>query len=490
MTITHQRSGQIGAVALVILTIAALLLGAGRAAAAPPYLTQATLTDLAFASDTVQSGSAAELTAKWSLPDAPATPAGFTIDLPPDLEGRGDTFLITAKDDPSVTIATCVATATQLQCDFDAAYLAGHPRDLKGDVSFWVAVNYSVETEQEHTFTVGGVELPVTVTPGPGHCTDDCSLVWNYHKDGRYNYANDTIVWWAHVAAPTGGMAGGQRVTVKDTLTEGAQTLLVDEYHPALRRTNTTDTNANGYEVLSNWEYVPRSDYQLDPDGTVTFTTDAGYYYEVEFASKVTDQGASVTYSNSVEYLVEGVKDGTAQVSVRYAGGGGTGVGTDVGVFTIAKKVEGAAVPADLVYSGSYTVTSPAGTTESGTFAVKAGETWRSAEFAKGGVVHLAEVLPTGPAGVSWSTPEFSSNDFELVGGAVTAVTLTNRATAPTPTPTPTPTPPVTVPPTTQPPVVLPQTGTSEFAGPALGIAAVAVLAGGVFLMAARRRDA
>lgn len=92
MTITHQRSGQIGAVALVILTIAALLLGAGRAAAAPPYLTQATLTDLAFASDTVQSGSAAELTAKWSLPDAPATPAGFTIDLPPDLEGRGDTF--------------------------------------------------------------------------------------------------------------------------------------------------------------------------------------------------------------------------------------------------------------------------------------------------------------------------------------------------------------------------------------------------------------
>lgn len=143
--------------------------GAGIASAAPPYATEATLSNFDFTVDKVQGGQHAQLTADWALPDNPTPPAGFVIALPPELEGRADTFNITAQD-TGETIATCRATATQLECDFVDAYITANPKNLKGNVNFWVKVGTTVDQEETKTFTVGGEAVTIVVTPPTGTC--------------------------------------------------------------------------------------------------------------------------------------------------------------------------------------------------------------------------------------------------------------------------------------------------------------------------------
>ena len=403
--------------------------GVGAAMAAPPYVTEATVTDIQFVKTEIRSGSHVEMTANWKLPDNPTSPAGFTIDLTPgELSGRGDTFQITAEDSGAV-IANCVATATQVQCDFDEGYITENPRNLSGNVHFWVRVDKQVTDTSEEHLTVGEVTIPITVTPPGGPCTSNCEFEWGYQKDGGYNYGNNTINWYLHVAADEDGMEGGLNVEVRDTPGPN-QRLVVSEDSPRLERTNVVGVNAGGYVRPKDWQTVPRSEYTLEDDGTVKFVTEEGYFYQVYYRTEVLDGGAAGTYSNQGEFIINGRTDGSAGQEVRYAGGGGTGIGDNVGVFSITKRVDGTAenLPDDLVFTGSYEVTTPAGDVLPGTFELAADGTWESGEFPRGSTVHLTEVKPTSPANIDWEDPQFSQNDFVLEGGKLTEIVLTNTA--------------------------------------------------------------
>ncbi|MBK0421583.1 hypothetical protein JD292_05805 [Leucobacter sp. CSA2] len=402
--------------------------GVGAAVAAPPYTTNATVSNINFVKDTVGSGSSAEMTAEWTLPDNPTPPAGMTIALPPELAGRGDTFVITASD-TGETIANCVARATQLECDFDAGYISENPRNLHGNVNFWVVVKKDVTQTEEESFTVNGQVVTVTVTPPGGTCTTNCDFLWDNRKDGAFDYANNTISWYVHIGAPEAGMAGGQKIEVTDTPGPN-QSLTVTDTNPLLMETNEKGPRGDGAIRPQNWQIVPRADYSVDANGTVVFTTKQGYFYQVKYVTDVTDNGATGDYTNRADFTINGQSGGGADGHVRYAGGGGTGIGDNVGVFSITKKVEGDAanLPSDLKFTGTYTVTTPAGDVLDGDFEVAADGTWESDEFPRDSTVHLNEVTPTSPSNINWATPVFSKNDFKLEGGKLTEIQLTNTA--------------------------------------------------------------
>lgn len=417
------KRGLLTALAASAASLLAVAVVAPSAMAAPPYTTEATVSNLKFTSTLIVSGSDTQLSANWALPDNPSTPAGFTIDLPAEMAGRGDTFPITAED-TGATIATCVATETQLQCDFDAAYLEANPTNLKGNVYFWVKVKDSVDEETQKSYAFGDLQVTTTITPPAGPCTENCNWHWVYQKDGIYNYSDNTMIWYVHVAAPEEGMTGGQVVTVKD-IPDANQELILDDNYPEIYYGN--EKNA---ERPINLAKMSRGDFTVAADGTVTFTTLQGYFYEVRYKTKALNVGSVEEYTNKAEFTINGRSDGSVEGSSRYAGGGGTGIGTNAGVFTIAKSVEGSAVnlPGDLTFTGTYSVATPDGQTLTGTYSVKAGETWRSEEFPRDSVVTLTEDTPTSPENVTWGAPSFSSNDFTLPGGKLTPVTLTNTA--------------------------------------------------------------
>lgn len=409
----------------VIALAAMLLSGSVAASAAPPYATSGTVTDIQFVTNPIQDGQIAELSAKWSFPDNPTGEAGFTIALPPELAGQGDTFNITAQD-TGATIATCVATRAELQCDMDASYVSANPVGLNGNVKFWVKVTDSVTTEQEKTYVIGEVSVTTIVKPRPT-CTQNCELDFQYGKAGEYVPTDHSIIWYAKVKAPKGGMAGGEEVVVHDTVSDN-QTLVVSG--TALQYTNTIGVNGDGLELPTNWTWVPADKRTVSDDGTtVSFTAEKGYYYQAVYRTKADDFGAAGTYTNGVEFTVNGVRDGEANGKARYAGGGGTGIGTDVGVITITKALDGTAtgLPVDQIFTGTYSVDTPAGDTLTGTWSTKAGETWRSQEFPRDSTVTLTEDKPSEPANVTW-TSDFTVNDFTLPGGKITPVTVTNTA--------------------------------------------------------------
>ncbi|MBP1327215.1 hypothetical protein JOF28_002447 [Leucobacter exalbidus] len=423
---------RVGSSVAGLVTTMLLLVGGGTSAAlaAPPYVTEATISDIRFVETSVNEGSYAEISATWALPDNPQPKAGFTIPLPAgELSGRGDKFQILEQGTGAV-IANCIANETQLECDFDDTYITENPRNLTGDVHFWVRIDAQVDQTEEHTFVFGSETSTVTVVqPSPWVCTSDCDFSWNYSKDGGYNYSSDTITWWLHIAAGENGMEGGLNVEVRDTPGPN-QTLILTDDRPVLQKTNKKGDIGNGAIRPIEWQNVPRSEFTIDAAGNIQFVSEAGYFYQVVYYTQVTDGGASETYTNAAEFIINGVKEGSAPGQVRYAGGGGTGIGTNVGVFSISKVVAGTAtgLPADQTFTGTYTVTTPAGDVIDGEFAVLAGETWKSAEFPRDSTVKLTEVTPVGPENVTWETPVWSQNDFTLAGGTLTEVTLTNTA--------------------------------------------------------------
>ena len=73
--------------------------------------------------------------------------------------------------------------------------------------------------------------------------------------------------------------------------------------------------------------------------------------------------------------------------------------------FAITKQVEGdvQGLPADQLFTGTYTVTTPTGEVVKGEWSVAGGDTWRSPEFVRGSTVVVAEDTPTGPGHIAWS---------------------------------------------------------------------------------------
>ena len=196
--------------AVVLATLVALttvVTGGTTAAAAGPYTTDATLTNIAFVNTEVTSGSDAQLSAQWSLPNNPTTPAGFTLPLGEGIAGRGETFQSRAQDDPTTIIANCVAKTNQIECDFVDSYLEANPLGLRGTVNFWVRVTEEVTTTTEHTFRVGSATATIVVNP-VGQCTENCELDWKNNKEGSYDAAKQQIMWWAHIGADEGGHEG------------------------------------------------------------------------------------------------------------------------------------------------------------------------------------------------------------------------------------------------------------------------------------------
>lgn len=406
---------------------------AGPAVAAPPYTTTGTVTDIAFNQATVQSGSKAELTAKWSIADNPTSPAGFELEIDKGLAGWGDKFDLKAPD--GSTVGSCLGTGTAVKCDLDPQYITANPLNIHGTLSFWVTVNSTVTKSTLETYTFGSATASITVTPNTpaGQCTTDCEF--NGLNNGKwannFEYQNGYAIWGVNVQAPKEGMTAGQKVVIKDRPGADQEPIKTSD-NPHLYIATKVTTGADGKE-RPDWEEVPRDQYEASDAGDeVTFTTEAGAFYKVYFTTKVLAAAPGKKYVNDADITIGSQHSVSVSADSTYSGGSGTGIGTNVGKFTITKKLAGDAadvLPSGLSYTGSYVVTASDGTTTDGTYSVKAGQSWTSPAYARDSMVTIKENAPTEPSNVTWGQPVFSSNDFKLAGGVTTPLTLTNTAT-------------------------------------------------------------
>ncbi|MFS2076176.1 collagen binding domain-containing protein [Curtobacterium sp. CT11-133] len=316
-----------------VAAIAAGISAAVPASAAAEYTTNATIDGLRFTSQTVTSGSAAELSGTWSLPDSPTTPAGFVVDLPPELQGRSDGFPLLAPDGSAM--GRCTVSSTQLDCAVDSAYVAAHPNDLHGSFSFWVTVETTTESATPTTYQVGGTAVTTTVEPaqpgtGPGTCTVDCTFTGRTSgKWGSYDAAAGVVEWTVAIGSGADGMRDGQRITVTDTPGPDQELLTSFRGYPfaTLWQTNRTTTWDDGREGLTGWAPASREDY-ASTAGSVTFTARQGYFYDVHFATRVTDGGLAGTYTNTATISIDGDDDSSVSGTVVHQGGGASGAGT------------------------------------------------------------------------------------------------------------------------------------------------------------------
>lgn len=315
----------------VVAVLSALALPAASAHGADAYATNARIDSLSFTSNTVQSGSSAELAGSWSLPDHPAIPAGFTIDLPSELQGRSDAFPLT--DPQGKSMGQCTVTATQLDCTMSSDYLTAHPVNLRGTFRFWVTVTKTVTSDELVSFDVGGTAVTTTVTPAPapgGPCTEKCEFTGRDNaKGGSYDPATGYIRWTVSVGSGPDGMVGGETVTVTDNPGPGQQlvTALGNDSMPALWEAPGTYVNSGGVEVIGPWGPADRSSYSATLD-SVTFVTRAGHFYDVQFATRVTDGGAAGSYENRASITVGDASADPVTAIVVRQGGDGTGEGT------------------------------------------------------------------------------------------------------------------------------------------------------------------
>lgn len=417
------------ALAAAALTVAALVVTPAAAASAAPNATEATLESVAFVKSTIQSGQRAEISGAWSLPDDPATPAGFSLDLPDGLRGLTDEFDL--RDPSGVAMGHCVVTTTAIRCAFDSAYLQSHPRDLRGDFSFWVDVTTVVTEQTTVTYDFDGVEAVIAVTPPPAPCTTCTFQGRSNGKWGSYDRATNLILWNVDVKSPREGFAGGQEVTVLEHLGAQQEWVRSDTGVLDVHVIGTNQLGSNGYPA--GWQRV---DARVGMTVTETaeglliaFTSEEGWHYSVQGRARVADAGVTGTYANSADITIAGTQTQTVRSSVVRQGGGGTGSGQNVGRFSITKDVVWSDEPiAGLAFGGTYTVTAPSGVVTEGAFTVAEDATWTSGEFPVGSTVHVEEATPASPAAIEWAAPEWSQNDFALAGGTTTAVTLTNRA--------------------------------------------------------------
>lgn len=419
---------------VVVATMLAAMVATGgtvAAVAAGPYATTATVSDIAFATTTVESGSEAKLQGAWSLPDNAQTPAGFTVALPSELQGVTDSFPLT--DPAGDTMGTCTVTGTEIACDLDTAYLTGHPLNVHGKFEFWVKVLTEVTDTETHVYEIAGESVSVIVTPG-WSCDVDCQ--WDgseSQKWGLQDVTEGVVRWTVLVASDADGASAGDTMSVVDNLGPGQE--LLSEYKgtpsPQLLSTTTFIIDEFGKEMPGGWTPEPAGSYSVD-GSTVSWIAKEGHFYSVDYYVRITDGGAAGTYTNDATVTVGSTQD-NAHASIRYHGGSGTGNGNDVGQFSVTKDVVWAEEPvADLIFEATYVVTSPTGTTTEGSFRIADGETFTSGAFQTGSVVHLEELTPTAPGNIDWAPAVWSSNDFTIAGATTTAVTLTNAASVQT----------------------------------------------------------
>lgn len=408
--------------------------GASASVAAPPWATEATVTSIAFTNDTVPSGSDAELSGSWSLPDNPVAPAGFVVGLPAELQGLTDSFALL--DPQGEAMGQCAVTATQIVCDFDSAYLATHPRNLSGDFNFWANIRTQVTEDTVTNYLVGGQEVTVVVTPPVGTCNPICEFEGRpSNKTGDYDRNTDTILWTVRVGSGPEGAVGGESMSVDDNL--GPNQELLSEFngesYPKLIHTNQLIVTSGNVEQPGNWRYVPTDQYSISGD-VVSWTAQAGYYYAVQYVSRLTDNGAAGTYTNDATVTVDG-NDGSVSSEVVRQGGGGTGEGDQVGRFSARKLIDGdgaGLVPDTAVFLLDYSY--PAGSSfaaGSGTLELPAtGITVTSPNLPAGAVLTLSERAPADVPGAVWEDTVLSSETITIGSEEVVSVTVTNTLTA------------------------------------------------------------
>ncbi|WP_307219482.1 hypothetical protein [Microbacterium sp. SORGH_AS_0888] len=330
---TRRRLVGLAAVVLACIAAAPALSPSAASAATAQRATEATIDSLEFTQQNVTSGSAAELSGTWSLPDDPATPAGFTIALPEALQGRSDGFPLL---DPSGTaMGQCTVTNTALDCVFDDGYLTAHPRDLHGSFTFWVTVTTETTQSTTERYSVAGRTVTITVDPaptpgpGPGACTTDCAFTGRENgKWGSYDAANGVTDWVVQIGSGRDGLPDGDTVTVTDR--PGPNQELLNEYNGTTYAQLWESSRLvvdGGREFPSYWAPADPSTY-TSTASSVTFTARAGHYYDVHFMTRVTDQGVSGTYTNSADIAVEGSDTVPVTGTVVRQGGGGNGSGT------------------------------------------------------------------------------------------------------------------------------------------------------------------
>ena len=459
---------RVAAFVAIVGGIVGALLAPVVATAAPPYTTSAAVSSLAFTEKAVASGTKAELTGTWSLPDNPVAPAGFVVDLPEDLRGLPDAFPLLDADGQEA--GSCVATATQLVCDIDSTYLQEHPVGLSGGFSFWVTVTTEVTETTTVTYDFGDVTAAVDVKPDPFACSTDCDFRGRTNfKSGEYQNSSDTIAWDVAVGAGAKGMVAGQEVVVTDVIGPDQELLresAAGERYPSLWVATGLETLPSGLVVPGPITEVPASDYTVSADGTtVTFTAREGAFYNVHYLSRVTDDGAAGSYRNAAEIRVGTETSSTVTSEVTRHGGSGTGNGTRVGRFTALKTLAGEAaaterIPAETRYVLEYAYPAgrgfPAG---SGVLTLEAGSSVTSPALPVGAEVTVRERAPESVAGIAWGTPTISPERF-TVGDETVAVSVQNPVSVvPPPTPSTPPTPGTpTTPPTPGTPTTPPTT--------------------------------
>lgn len=297
------------------------------AAAAPPYATEAEVTAVTFVDETVESGRSTELTGEWALPDDPASPAGFTVDLPEGLRGLTDAFDLLAPD--GTPMGSCVVTATQIVCDIDADYIAANPRDLHGTFGFWVEVTTFVSESTETTYDFGDVDGTITVTPPESSCPD-CTFTGRPHnKHGVYDRDDDTIEWTVAIKAPASGMTAGQEVTVVERLGAGQEWVRTAAGVPAIRVLGAVERTATGSPTgWSNVSARVGATVTETADGVVVaFTAEEGWFYAIVGEAEVTDP-AMTTFTNEADITVASESAVSVTATVVRQGGSGTGSGT------------------------------------------------------------------------------------------------------------------------------------------------------------------
>lgn len=452
--IPRDRHGGVRALLAALLSLI-LVLAAGAFGAAPAAEaaegTPISIDDVRFAADEIPDGSRQELTVDWSVPGEAANPVSVTVELPEGLRGYEDRFPMLDPDGEPA--GECLVLADRITCTVDADYIDGHELEMHGTFTFAVDVRLENTETVDHVFEFGQVEVPVTVTPNPDRCIDDCEFGgWGAWKSGSYQNLEDTITWWVGVPAGPDGIPAGQRITVEDQLDTSVFELVGEP--------EVLEARSLAYDSLGRqspqFAWKSASEYAVTDGGTtVEFTSVAGLgdaapegqqgisgsIYEIVWTVKVLDQGKAKTYENTADWAIEGERSGTTTGTATRYSGSGTVVGRNFGKFRLTKELAGdtTLTPA---FTVRYTTSLDGVVTEQRAITIRGGESFLSEELFKGTTVTLDELVPVEPANVEWAAPVFVLPDgtetdrVELTFGtgagalgAVTDIRLQNRAT-------------------------------------------------------------
>ena len=419
-------------VSATLLAFLLLCLGWGttalQAQAAPPYDTTATVDTLKFVDAQIVDGSKVEMSGTWSAVDNPSGATGFVIGLPAQLQGYRESFPLDAPGGGSA--GQCTVSETQLFCDLDPAYVSANPLDLHGTFSFWVTVKEGNKTtiDKDYPFTGYG-EVHTTVLPDPLLCQENCSWTGRdrVQKDGRF-LGSDTILYSVYPPQPVAGFPAGKTLTIQDILGPNQSIRSVTVY-----QSTEIGIDDKGREQPVNWTVLPATAYTTNADKTlVTITTVDHSWYSVDYRVNVLGGAPGDTYTNEAIVSIDGDRYGSDDAAVVRPGGSGTGIGENVGRFSVTKSVDaqgGAVVPSDKVFALTYSVTTPEGVTTQHTGEVRVGTPFVSPDYPRNSVVKISETAPQDTAALDWGTPTFDKPEFTLVGGTQTAVALTNPVT-------------------------------------------------------------